>query len=63
MDFVGAMGDRSPWEGEARLLDGRLVTCRFRPLTGGATMISFRLQGAEPVFARPELVSARLLSA
>jgi PAS domain-containing protein len=39
--FVTALGDRSPWEGEVRLLDGRMVTCRFRPLTGGATMITF----------------------
>jgi hypothetical protein len=42
VDFVGIMGDRTPWEGEARLLDGRLLTCRFRPLTGGATLITFR---------------------
>ena len=41
-DFVTAPGDRSPWDGEVRLLDGRLVTCRFRPLTGGATLITFR---------------------
>ena len=41
-DFVTTMGDRVAWEGEVRLLDGRLVTCRFRPLTGGATLITFR---------------------
>ncbi|WP_333816163.1 PAS-domain containing protein [Tabrizicola sp.] len=44
-DFVTSAGDRAPWEGEVRLLDGRLVSCRFRPLTGGATLITFRLQG------------------
>jgi PAS domain-containing protein len=39
--FVTSLGDRAPWEGEARMLDGRMVTCRFRPLTGGATLITF----------------------
>lgn len=42
-DFVTTLGDRAPWEGEVRLLDGRLVACRFRPLTGGATLITFRV--------------------
>lgn len=44
-DFITNGGDRTPWEGEIRLLDGRLVQCRFRPLTGGATLITFRPQG------------------
>jgi PAS domain-containing protein len=46
IDYVTTSGDRTPWEGEVRLLDGRLVMCRFRPLTGGATLITFRLQAA-----------------
>lgn len=46
-DFVMTVGDRSSWEGEVRLLDGRLVTCKFRPLTGGATLITFRARAAE----------------
>lgn len=46
IDFATSNDDRSPWEGEVRLLDGRLISCRFRPLTGGATLITFRLQGA-----------------
>lgn len=41
--YVTAFGDRAPWEGEIRLLDGRMVTCRFRPLAGGATLITFSL--------------------
>lgn len=45
-DYVTSSGDRAAWDGEVRLLDGRLVTCRFRPLTGGATLITFRPQGA-----------------
>ncbi len=49
-DFVLTMGDRSGWNGEARLIDGRLLDCKFRPLTGGATLITFRpRQVAEPV--------------
>lgn len=46
VDFVTSSGDRAPWEGEVRLQDGRLVMCRFRPLTGGATLITFRAQAA-----------------
>jgi PAS domain-containing protein len=42
-EFVTAMGERTPWDGEARMLDGRALTCRFRPLTGGATMVTFRV--------------------
>jgi PAS domain-containing protein len=46
-DFVTALGDRAAWEGEVRLLDGRLVACKFRPLTGGASLITFRLAVAD----------------
>ncbi|MFN5998242.1 MAG: PAS-domain containing protein [Paracoccaceae bacterium] len=45
-DYVTSTGDRAPWEGDVRLLDGRLVSCRFRPLTGSATLITFRVQSA-----------------
>ena len=45
-DYVTSGGDREPWEGDVRLLDGRLVSCRFRPLTGNATLITFRVQVA-----------------
>jgi PAS domain-containing protein len=41
VSYVAALGDRSAWEGEARLLDGRMVACRFRPIAGGATLITF----------------------
>jgi PAS domain-containing protein len=46
-EFVGTAGDRSAWDGEVRLLDGRLVVCRFRPLSGGATLITFRARLAD----------------
>ena len=48
MEFVTALGDRTPWEGDVRLLDGRLVFCRFRPLDGGSTLVTFRDRLAEP---------------
>jgi PAS domain-containing protein len=41
ISYVTAMGDRAPWDGEVRLLDGRMIACRFRPLAGGATLITF----------------------
>ncbi|MCU0901600.1 MAG: PAS-domain containing protein [Cypionkella sp.] len=57
-DFVSTIGDRDSWVGEARLLDGRLLACRFTPLAGGATLVGFAVQGssAEPV---PLLTSER----
>ena len=42
-DYASHSGDRLAWHGEARLLDGRLLSCRFAPLTGGATLAGFRL--------------------
>jgi PAS domain-containing protein len=45
LSFVTSLADRTPWDGEIRLLDGRLVHCRFRPLSGGATLVTF-VQGA-----------------
>jgi PAS domain-containing protein len=42
-EFVCTIGDRETWSGEARLLDGRRVLCRFQPLSGGATLVGFRV--------------------
>ena len=47
MDFVMTTGDRTAWNGEARILDGRLVLCKFRPIAGGATLITFRIRTTE----------------
>lgn len=41
-DYVATIGDRESWKAEARLLDGRLVQCRFSPLSAGATLATFR---------------------
>jgi PAS domain-containing protein len=57
-DFVVSLGDRAVWSGDARLCDGRLIGCRFVPLSGGATMVAFR-----PAYAddgpRADFVSTR----
>jgi PAS domain-containing protein len=63
IDFATSGDDRSPWEGDVRLLDGRLVSCRFRPLTGGATLVTFRLQGAVGLTPIREPSTMSMLSA
>ncbi|MEP3347131.1 MAG: PAS-domain containing protein [Litoreibacter sp.] len=40
-DFVGQRGERSEWSDTATLSNGKLVTCSFEPLAGGATLVSF----------------------
>ncbi|MDO9639188.1 MAG: PAS-domain containing protein [Pseudotabrizicola sp.] len=42
-EFVCTVGDRETWSADLRMLDGRLITCRLSPLTGGATLVGFRL--------------------
>ena len=63
LDFVSSLGDRSAWDGEARLLDGRLLACRFRPLNGGATLITFRPRLAEVSAPQTDLIRDERLSA
>ena len=45
-EFASNPGNRAQWKAEVRLLDGRLIDCRFAPLSGGATMTAFRLRDA-----------------
>ncbi|SHF35254.1 PAS domain-containing protein [Litoreibacter ascidiaceicola] len=40
-DFVSQRGDRSEWTDTATLANGLVVTCRFQPLAGGATLVGF----------------------
>ncbi|SDW71349.1 PAS-domain containing protein [Litoreibacter albidus] len=40
-DFVTQRGDRSEWTDTATLTNGLVVTCRFQPLAGGATLVAF----------------------
>ena len=63
MDFVMTAGDRAAWNGEARLLDGRPLLCKFRPVTGGATLITFRIRSADPGPVEVRQVDKSLLSA
>lgn len=39
--FAGSMEARESWSAEARLSDGRLLSCRFSPLAGGSTLVYF----------------------
>ncbi|MES2433179.1 MAG: PAS-domain containing protein [Pseudomonadota bacterium] len=41
-EYVATVGDRDSWCGEVRLLDGRLIGCKFAPLAGGSTLATFR---------------------
>lgn len=54
-EFITTVGNRVPWQEEARLLDGRRLNCRFVPLSGGATLAAFRAvdpaEGAKPALA------------
>jgi PAS domain-containing protein len=62
-DYVTSAEDRAPWEGEVRLLDGRLVLCRFRSLAGGASLITFRVPVAASTVLTNDPQSFGLLSA
>jgi PAS domain-containing protein len=44
-EYVATVGDRTSWQGEARLLDGRLLSCRCAPLARGATLVQFVVIG------------------
>ena len=48
-DFAALLDDRVAWQAEARLLDGRLINCRFAPLSDGATLAGFNPVLAEHV--------------
>jgi PAS domain-containing protein len=61
-EFVATIGDRDTWSAEARLLDGRRLSCRFQPLSGGATLVGFRV-GATREEPTPHLQDASRRSA
>ncbi|WP_456388513.1 PAS-domain containing protein [Profundibacter sp.] len=42
--FVGAQNARQEWFGSATLDTGQRLDCQFSPLTGGATMVTFRIE-------------------
>jgi len=41
--FIGGSVGREEWYGDAMLDDGRPLACRFSPLSGGATLVQFRI--------------------
>ncbi len=60
--FVGLIGERHEWSAEVRLLDGRRLSCRFKPISGGATLVGFRSdQAARQDSPRPRSSTAPLL--
>ena len=40
-DFIRQTGPREPWSGTALLDDGRAISCRAEPISGGMTMVRF----------------------
>jgi PAS domain-containing protein len=61
-DFSNLAGPRDAWQDEARLSDGRRISCRFSPLAGGATMASFALGTADKSDQEPVFSSARKMA-
>lgn len=59
-EFISTVGNRVSWTAETRLLDGRLLHCRFAPLSGGATLAAFRTHDPADK-ARPVLTEAEAL--
>lgn len=59
-EFISTVGNRVSWKAETRLLDGRLLHCRFAPLSGGATLAAFRAQDGGDV-VRPVLADREKL--
>jgi PAS domain-containing protein len=53
-EYIGSFGPREPWDGELRLRDGRLVTCRVSPMPHGSTLVAFRVAGARVEMAGEE---------
>ena len=45
-DFAHQSQNRAEWSADVVMQDGRLVSCRFVPLSGGATLAAFRHRGA-----------------
>lgn len=56
-EHTSALGPRDTFQGETRLLDGRLLQCRVVPLAGGATMVAFRRDTGD-LGQRPSLIRA-----
>jgi len=40
-EFISAVAGRAEWVADVRLLDGRNLSCRFAPISGGSTLVGF----------------------
>ena len=52
-EFIGAVGERAEWVAEVRMRDGRSLSCRFTPISGGATLVGFSLDTVQ-IAGQPE---------
>lgn len=59
-EFICHAGERVEWFGSADMADGSHLSCQFKPLAGGATMVSFTREEAEVI---PQISFRRLASA
>ncbi len=50
-DFIVQFGERSDWQAEIKLKDGRPVICRVTPMAGGTTLVVFDLVDQVPLVA------------
>ncbi|MEQ3625713.1 MAG: PAS-domain containing protein [Celeribacter sp.] len=41
-DFLHSETERAEWDGDLRMRDGTALTCRFVPIAGGATLVTFQ---------------------
>lgn len=57
-EFVSHAGERVEWFGSTDLEDGRQLACRFLPLAGGATLVSFE----DPNALSPDLTELTALT-
>ena len=48
-DFVVQFGERTSWDADVLLRDGRTITCQVTPMAGGATLVLFAPKDRCPV--------------
>jgi hypothetical protein len=61
-DYVGSFDEREPWDGEFRLLDGRLVACKVSALPQGSTMVAFSIPAARADLRAEDPPAAMLIA-
>lgn len=62
-EYIGTIGERAEWSGDVQMKDGRSLFCEFVPISGGATMVRFRVTNT-PAFIPSSIdESCQILSA